>query len=47
MCEADERNRRALFEIGRQKTADAISLRRIEHILTGDVCDHEKAAPDN
>jgi len=41
VCEADERNRRALFEIGRQRTEDAISLRRIEHILTGDACDHE------
>jgi len=40
-CEADERNRRALYEIGRQRTDDAISLSRIEHILRGDNCGHE------
>ena len=36
MCEADDRNKQALYEIGRQRTNDAISLHRIEGILRGD-----------
>jgi len=36
MCDADDRNKQALHEIGRQRTDDAISLHRIEGILRGD-----------
>lgn len=42
-CEAERRNKQALYEIGRQRTDDAISLHRIERILRGDepdICDN-------
>lgn len=42
VCEADERCRQALHEIGRQQTEDAISLHRIRLILAGDTCRHEE-----
>jgi hypothetical protein len=33
---AEERNKRALHEISRQRTEDAISIHRIERILRGE-----------
>ena len=39
-CEAEERNRRALYEISRQRTEDAISIHRIERLLRGETCEH-------
>ena len=39
-CEADERNKRALHEISRQRTEDAISIHRIERILRGETSEH-------
>ena len=45
MCEADDRNKQALFVLENEWGCGRIDIARMRHLLRGDSSDHEEEEP--